>query len=203
MRFVASVSIFTLLCFFSLASANVILTCTDIGNNTGMLAYDFSNEASRVRAFALDVRVSDGVITSIGNLNFDYYVSPGLPHINPDGTISFPIAAVTGLGTDRIIAEMGSLYSPSDPFHNTPPPSTGILFTFTLSKECDVTIVPDPIRGGVVLEDRSIATVYAPVAHIVPEPATLMLFGLGAVRLRSRQAVIWFGSAHHRLRRKH
>jgi len=131
MKFVASVSIFTLLCFVSLASATVILTCTDIGNNTGMLAYDFSNEASRVRAFAIDISVSDGVITSIGNLNFDYYVSPGVFHINPDGTISFTSTPITGLGTDQIIAEMGSLYSPSDPFHNTPPPSTGILFTFT------------------------------------------------------------------------
>jgi hypothetical protein len=136
------------------------------------------------------------VITSIGNLNFDYYVYPGQIQINPDGTISSPSspivssteprAAGTGLGTNHIIVAMGSLYGPTNPVHNATPPSSGVLFTFGVSGECNVTISPNSLRGGVVLENAQSASVYAPITHVIPEPGTIILLAAGGILLRRK-----------------
>jgi hypothetical protein len=178
----------------SRALATVVLTCTDLGNAVVELSYDASQEASLVRAFGLDITVSHGTITSIGDLSFDYWVYPGSTIFDPEtGEVidpGTPIAppdapgALGGLGTSGMTIEMGSLYPEDDPIHNTPPPVTGVLFTFTVSAECDVTVAENSIRGGVVLEDFTQPGIYAPLCHVVPEPATLLLLGLGGLIVR-------------------
>jgi len=46
----------------------------------------------------------------------------------------------------------------------------------------------------IILTDNLIAFLSTELLAFLPEPATLFLLGLGAV--------MWFGYAHHRLRRK-
>ena len=153
----------------SASTATVFLACTDLGNGVVQLSYDSSQEAYRVSGFGLDIRVSSGIITSVGNLNSDYWVYPGqiviyagqlvdlgTPVCSPDypGTLG-------GLGTHGMTIEMGALYHPDDPIHNTPPPN-GVLLTFTVSATCNVSVTENAVRGGVVLEDSSSADIYAP-----------------------------------------
>lgn len=187
-------SILIVLLLAPLAQATVVLTCTDLGNAVVELSYDASQEASLVRAFGLDITVSHGIITSIGNLSFDYWVYPGSTTIDPEtGEIintGTPIAppdapgALGGLGTNGMTIEMGTLYREDDPIHHTPPPVTGVLFTFTVSAECDVTVAENSIRGGVVLEDFTRPGIYAPPCHVVPEPTAILLLGLGGLALQ-------------------
>lgn len=182
----------------SRAPATVVLTCTDLGNAVVELSYDASQEASLVRAFGLDITVSHGIITSIGDLSFDYWVYPSSTIIDPEtGEVidpGTPIAppdapgALGGLGTNGMTIEMGTLYREDDPIHNTPPPVTGVLFTFTVSAECDVTVAENSILGGVVLEDITQPGIYAPSCHVVPEPATVLLLSMdGLVLLKKRR----------------
>jgi len=148
--------------------AAVYLNCTDLGNGVIELSYDFSEEPVRVRAFALDISVSSGIITSIGNLNQHYWIYPGSIKIDPWGELEdlgIPVApssgpgALPGLGTSGMTIEMGSLYV-GEP--NAPPP-TGILLTFTISAACNITIEGNAARGGVVFEEpEHSATLYAP-----------------------------------------
>jgi hypothetical protein len=69
------------------SAAIVVLNCADLGNGVVELSYDSTQEASRVRAFGLDIRVSAGIITSIGNLNPDYYIYPGSIIIDEYGEV--------------------------------------------------------------------------------------------------------------------
>ena len=153
--------------------AAVYINCTDLGNGVIELSYDFSEEPVRVRVFALDIRVSSGRITSVGNLSPYYWVYPGSIEINPWGEVVdwgtpvcqysyFPSCTLGGLGRTGMTIEMASLYL-GEP--NAPPP-VGVLLTFTISAACNITIEGNVCRAGatgVVFEypDHT-ATVYAP-----------------------------------------
>jgi len=190
----ASLSFLIVLLLAYPAQATVVLTFTDLGNAVVELGYDASQEASLVRAFGLDIAVSQGIIISIENLSFDYWFYPGSTIIDPEtgeiihtGTPTVPSdtpGALGGLGTSGMTIGMASLYSEDDPVHNTPPPVSDVLFTFTVSAECDVTVAENSVLGGVVLEDSTPPGIYAPPCHVVPEPSTLLLLGLGGIILR-------------------
>lgn len=153
------------------ALAAVYINCTDLGNGVIEFSYDFSEEPVRVRAFAFDIRVSSGRITSVGNLSPYYWVHPGSIEIDewgevvdlgtPDHPFSL-YCTLGGLGTSGMTIEMASLYF-GEP--NAPPP-TGVLFTFTISTACNITIEGNVCMAGttgVVFEDpEHTATVYAP-----------------------------------------
>ena len=184
------ISILFPLLLASATQATVTLTCQDLGGYVAELSYDASEEASLVRAFALDVTVSNGIISSIGNLSTDYWVYPGSIGPGPGDTPVVPPGspgALGGLGTSGMTIQMASLYTENDPVHNTPPPVSGVLFTFTISAECDVSVAENLMRGGVVLEDLTQPGIYAPPCHIVPEPASLALLGLGAAMLLKKR----------------
>ena len=176
-----------LLLFTSPVIATVVLISNDLGGGEAELFYDSSEEPSLVRCFSLDISVSSGVILSTDNWSSDYWLFPGSvefgidPETGETIIINQGTPVASGLGTSQITIEMASLYHPSDPNHNTPPSVIGILLNFHVSKECDVIITENAQRGGVVLEDPTSTDIYAPPCHIMPEPATFLMFGLGSL----------------------
>jgi hypothetical protein len=163
--------------------AAVYINCTDLGNGVIEFSYDFSEEPLRIRAFAFNIRISSGKITSIGNLNPHYWVYPGSIEINPWGEVvdfgtpvSGGLCTIGGLGRTGMTIEMASLYAPVGPGSPNAPPPTGVLFTFTISAACNITVEANVCMAGttgVVFEDpEHTATVYAPGLQgaLPPEP---------------------------------
>ena len=149
--------------------AAVYINCTDLGNGVIEFSYDFSEEPVRIRAFAFDIRVSSGIITSVGNLSPHYWIYPDSIEIDEWGEVvdlgtpvSGGFCTIGGLGTSGMTIEMASLYL-GEP--NAPPP-TGVLLTFSISAACNITLEANVCRAGstgVVFEDpEHTATVYAP-----------------------------------------
>jgi hypothetical protein len=155
------------------ATAAVYINCTDLGNGVIEFSYDFSEEPVLIRAFAFNIRLSNGRITSIGNLSPYYWAYPGSIEINAWGEVvdwGTPAAsgpcAIGGLGKSGMTIEMGSLYAPVGPGSPNAPPPTGVLFTFTISAACNITVEANVCMAGttgVVFENpEHTATVYAP-----------------------------------------
>ncbi len=153
--------------------ADITITATDLGD--GKVAIDYSG-TERARAFALDITVSAGAIVSIDNYpkgdnNSGYGIFPAnfsrFISVNPEtGEVDdwniadyTPVAnaddpgALEGLGSNGITIEMGSLYDANAPA------LAGRLCTITCSEECLISVTTNAIRGNVVLEDGSEATV--------------------------------------------
>ena len=164
------------------AMALVKIECQQVGvTNEVVISYDASGETEKVRAFALDIEVDRGAITAIdaGDPNVkDYYVYMGTIVIDVNGDISqygSPVAPVSdpgakgAIGTKAITVEMGSLYDPCDPKHQTAPPANDVLCKVYVSMGCIMTVTPEEtFRGGVVLEDGSVAEVNSPGCDIYP-----------------------------------
>jgi len=125
----------------------------------------YVTDGNNIRAFALDVTVDNGAtITSVDDLSDDvYYVHPGSVQIDEQtGEITGSLVCdpceyagtLPGIGSYGITIEAGSLYVGEA---NAPDPC-GVLFTFTVDRDCNVTLAENAIRGGanfkgVVMED--------------------------------------------------
>ncbi len=155
------------------AWADISITATDLGN--GVVGIDYSGN-QRARAFALDIMVDAGAITAIGEFaigddnngygifpaNFSRFINVDpetgevvdwtaegyTPIANPDDP-----GALGGLGSNGITIELGSLYD------TKAPAMQGRLCTVTCSQPCKLTVTTNAIRGNVVLENGSEATV--------------------------------------------
>jgi hypothetical protein len=161
------------------ATAAVYLNCTDIGNGVIELSYDANEEQVPIRAFALDISVSGAEIILIDYLNPHYWVYPGSIIVDECGLLPFLSPVCDGsLGTPHITVEMGSLYIGEA----NAPPRTGVLLTFMISAECDVTVEENALRGGVVMEDTSHPSVYSPGMEgaLPPEPGVYGVYGGGS-----------------------
>ena len=151
------------------AWAAVNITCEQIGTSDDVLvSYEVVGEPNKVRAFALDITVDNGVISAVdanvADYDPNYGTYPGSIVI-VDGEVNEPGTAVAdpcdlpgdtlgGIGTSGITIEMGALYSPPDDANG--PPLTGDLLIFTntvVSGNTIVTITENDSRGGVVLTD--------------------------------------------------
>jgi hypothetical protein len=166
-----------------MAARNVTITCTQEAGPSDpavvKIDYSFSggvDEPNRVRAFALDVSVDSGAtIDAISDYvtgessqhsGRGYGIFPGSIDLtdpenpgwgDPVAPASDRGASGTGLGTDRVILEMGSLYAGGDP---NAPASSGTLCRLSVggngAETATMTINGESIRGGekgVVLEE--------------------------------------------------
>jgi len=142
----------------ALATVTVTATCvTDPNTERGWVVVSYTADGNDVRAFALDITVSDGAIVDFEGLSDDYWIAPGSVEIE-EGEIlyggeilasdEFP-GTLPGLDSNGITIEMGSLYGPDE----NDPNNSGELFRFLVDSECDVSIAENTIRGGVVMED--------------------------------------------------
>ncbi|MHC4501357.1 MAG: GLUG motif-containing protein, partial [Planctomycetota bacterium] len=156
------------------AQADVYLNCADLGNGVIQLSY-INEEPIPIRAFSLDITVSAGIITAVGNLSPHYWVYRNSIYIDEYGEIvdlSVPVpkpgypGTLGGLGTSGMTIEMGSLYI-GEP---NAPPFAGVLLTFTITAECSITVEENAICGGIVFEDpKHNAPVHSPgLAGVLP-----------------------------------
>jgi hypothetical protein len=165
-----------LLCGSAKATVEIILT--DLGDGVIQIGYDATGETELVRAFALDIVATDGNIIdvndyAVGDNNGGYGIFPGsfAANItvnpttgmvdswtgNPDPyTPVAPAGDPDALGQipgPAITIEMGSLYD------DAPPARAGVLCTITIDEDVNkVCVTGNAIRGNVVLEDASEAT---------------------------------------------
>jgi hypothetical protein len=131
-------------------------------------------DGNRPRAFGLRIWVNDGNIIDINvpfegecdDVNRGYGIFPGTitiadgvpgPWGSPIAPDDDPGAEGTGLDTNTIVIEMGSLYTGA----NTPDPCA-ILLSVVVSRDCNVCIGEDVTRAGtgnegVVLENPAIS----------------------------------------------
>jgi len=137
-----------------------------------------SDEPNAIRGLALDITVvqvpsSQGAPTitavtpavageTIDVSTIGFGIFPGTITIDENGTITntgSPVAEAAdhadtkqGLDSNNVTIEMASLYDMDDA-GTLKPGQTGTLCTLTVSHDCDLSIVPNNVRGGIVLND--------------------------------------------------
>jgi len=154
------------------AWAAVTISVTKISDTKVAINYNATTESQLVRAFALDVTVTDGNIVDINDYavgddvhgygifpgNFSLYIT-----VLPNGTVDnwddpnyTPVApaddpgALGGIGTSGVTLEQGSLYDANAPA------KSGMLCTVTVSAGTKTLRVNgNAIRGNIVMEDAS------------------------------------------------
>jgi hypothetical protein len=165
----------------------VSIVLTDEGSGVVAIGYDSTGEAELVRAFALDISVDAGAITDVtdyvvGDDNGGYGIFPAnfSRFITVDGQTGevadwgaagyTPVAdgndtgAAGALGGTAITIEMGSLYD------TAAPAKTGTLCKVVTAGAGQLSVTVNAVRGGIVLEDASQAT-------LDPDPAVIVLGG--------------------------
>jgi hypothetical protein len=165
----------TVLLFAAPVWATVIITAAPDATNPRKVWIGYtSNEAELIRAFALDINVTDGNIIdvndyAIGDDNGGYGIFPGsfaaAPiTVNPttgmvdnwDVAGYSPVApagdpdALGGIGTGGVTIEMGSLYD------TAAPQNSGTLCSVTVDEDAtELCVTANAIRGNVVLESAA------------------------------------------------
>lgn len=165
------------------AAVHIIVEDAD-GAGPGLVAnisYQTDSAAEKVAAFALNVDVTAGAIIEVNDFhvgvsvagntgygifpaNFDRFITVnGNGDVDDWGVAGYtPVADVNdkgvlgGLGDPNIVIEMGALYKGDG---NAPPTTTKtLLCTLTCSEGCTMKVTPNAIRGNVVLEGATEAT---------------------------------------------
>lgn len=160
----------------------VTMTCTDEGSGIVEIAFTATGE-ELVRAFALDVTLDPNTVSITDVNNYDpgegnkYGIYPGtidLTDLNspvwgsPVAPANDPGAGGTGIGTNRVILEMGSLYEPN---LSGPPQTDVMLCKIRVDGTCDVSIAAESTRGGIVLEDGNPPdSIISAGCHVEVEP---------------------------------
>ena len=173
------VFILMILAIGACASAAVKIIVSDEG---GMAAISYQTDGEKVRAFALDVKLSSGTFTAISDYikgestitepnHVGYGIFPARfsQNISVDpqtGAVTTwdvndynPLAdpcdpgSLGGLGTSGVTIEMGGLWYPAADDSPNAPGNTGLLCKLAVSQTAAVTVTPNAIRGGVVLTD--------------------------------------------------
>jgi hypothetical protein len=128
------------------ALAAVTITCEQPDPNIPEIIISFDNDGDPcVRAFALDITVSDGNITDVNCTNSEYYIYPGSISIDSGGSVSDWGSCLCsagdhpdtlgGLDTNGVTVEMGSLYE-----GDAAPSQSGELLRITIDTTCTVSI---------------------------------------------------------------
>ena len=141
--------------------AAVSVSCTAVGGDVTVSYAVTGGDPNNIRAFGLQIDVNNGatiIIDEVNDVNdADYYIFPSSIVIDGDGNVTDygKGVAAGGNGSSTMTLEMGSLYAAEDTAHPCEPPQSGVICTFSVSKECTVSIVNDTARGsgGVVMED--------------------------------------------------
>jgi hypothetical protein len=152
-----------------------------VENQNGLASIKYATDGEKVRAFALDVRLSSGTFTGISGFikgestaahpGYGIFPARFSQYVTVDATTGevsswdaneyCPLAdpcdpgALGGLGTGGVTLEMGALYSPADGSPNAPG-NIGTLCTLSLSQGAQVTVTENAVRGGIVLTNPAV-----------------------------------------------
>jgi len=174
-----TVFVLALLAVGAYASAAVRII---VENQDGMAAIRYETDGERVRAFGLDVAISEGTFTGISDFargestaaNPGYGIFParfsqfitvdpetgevGAWDVNDYNPLADPCdpGSLGGLGTSGVTIEMGALYYPPADDSPNAPPTSGLLCRLSLSQAGSVSVTENRVRGGIVLTDPAV-----------------------------------------------
>jgi hypothetical protein len=145
---VVSVLLLTMVCMTVPTWARVDISVTQVGDtNEFIISFDTTSELNLVRAFALDIQLSnDANIIEVTGISDDYYIYPGTIRIDASGNVidygtaladynDLPSGTLTGLDSNGVTIEMASLYAPTGPGSPNAPAKSGNLLSIIVSGE--------------------------------------------------------------------
>ncbi len=140
------------------AWAGLVVEATATECNEVTITYDMDDtDPNRPRAFALEISLdNDANIGPVTYVHSEFHVYPGSIVIT-GGVVTDQGTPVAESDVSSMIVEMGSLYADTDPCHTEQPAENGVLLVFMVEndKDCNVTLLANAIRGGVVMEDTT------------------------------------------------
>jgi len=187
--------------------AGITITAAQVGTtNVVQVSYARTggDDVNIPRAFALDVRMSPANATALvpTGFNSNFYVAPGTFTYNDVNGATYWGTRYVGPNTVGFTTEMGSLWATNDlGGHTAAPPSSGVLFSFTVDKTCDITLTQNAQRGGVVMESTAVTfppeyVTFAPLPflHVSLGPVQVAVPNvLGLNRVAARAAIVAVG----------
>jgi len=207
--------IVAMLLIASPAMAAITITATQeaVVDGNAVVRVDYSDDgtagSTKVRGISFDLMVNVGTFADINSFKrgdsntaekgygifpgkFRDVINPGdacfaVSGYNPICPNSFSDATETGLGKNKIIVEMGSLYVGDA----NKPDASGTLFRTKVTESCTMTFAANTVRGN-VQENGSAAAITTPgatVIYIPPEGCTLPNL-VGMTREAARAAII-------------
>ncbi|MBW8042531.1 MAG: hypothetical protein FVQ85_21395 [Planctomycetes bacterium] len=162
--------VLVVLLFATPALAAVNITVAQVGDtNEVIISWDATTETNLVRAFGLNVQLSnDANVISATGLSADYYIYPGTIQINASGDVTSLgsiVAPWADLPSDTlegppdgngVTLEAASLYAPTGPGSPNAPATSGDIASIIVSGDTCITISANVSRAGatgVVMED--------------------------------------------------
>lgn len=221
------------LMFAAPALADVDITMAQVEDSNEVIISITSSETNLIRAYSLDIKLTENTevpgsdpdpnILEVSLLNPGYWVFPGTIQINAEGEITNPGSPVaeygdlpsdtlTGLDSNGVTVELGSLYAPVGPGSPNAPVQNGALLSVKVSDSACITITANVSRAGasgVVMEDPDevvtvnlpgtlcIEVITGPVCWTYPGQAMGDTNGDGTVNIADLMAVrqSWMKSA--------
>lgn len=147
----------------AMAVPNVDISCDkDDVNKMVTVSYEVTGSTHLVRAFALDINVTEGVnITDACVVDANYRIFPGQIVITGGSITDYNTPYVPGdIGDSKVTVEMASLYTEDANYEDDAnagfgmkPGLSGTLLTFHVDANCTYKVDQNMVRGGIVMED--------------------------------------------------
>lgn len=145
------------------ALATINVSCSVSSHNV-TICYSGVSSSNLIRGFAIDIvpnPTSAVISVNMGSLNSMYDFFPGSVIFDSEGNITntgTPVADsnAPGVSENGITIEMVSRFLKTD---STKPTTSGNLLTFSVDSDCTIQLSANKFRGGIVLEDGTVADV--------------------------------------------
>ncbi len=153
-----------------------------VDGQNGLASIRYQTDGEKVRAFALDVKLSSGTFTGISDYikgestaakpgygifpaRFSQFISVDAAtgevtswDVNDYNPLADPCdpGALGGLGTGGVTIELGALYYPPADSSPNAPGDSGLLCSLAISQSANVTVTENAVRGGIVLTNPTV-----------------------------------------------